>query len=124
MREEAGRILPSELEVMRILWERGEPMGQAELIRLLGEKRGLKEPTVKTFVRDLKLKGAIRLVSRGVYEAVVTEREYNECSTDRFIGRLFDGSARKLVASLVSDGKLTAEDLEELYNEFHGGGHD
>ncbi|MBQ4382691.1 MAG: BlaI/MecI/CopY family transcriptional regulator, partial [Oscillospiraceae bacterium] len=68
MREEAGRILPSELEVMRILWERGEPMGQAELIRLLGEKRGLKEPTVKTFVRDLKLKGAIRLVSRGVYE--------------------------------------------------------
>ena len=122
MNIEAGKIVDSELEVMRVLWAHDEPVALGELIQVLGEKKGWKEPTTKTIVRNLRIKGSIELVTRGRYTAVVTEDEYNEWSTHNFIGKLFDGSAKKLVASLLSDGQLTEEDIAELYAELYGGG--
>lgn len=121
----AGKIVDSELEVMRVLWSCEEPVALGELIQALGEKKGWKEPTVKTVVRNLRLKGAIELVSRGRYAAIVTARAYNEWSTRNYIGRVFDGSAKKMVASLLSDGQLTPQDIAELYAELNGGdGHE
>lgn len=121
MSGEAGKIVDSELEVMKLLWSRGEPVPVAEIIETLTAKIGWKEPTVKTLVRNLREKGSIRVVERGVYEAVVTEEEYNEYSTRSLIGKLFDGSAKRLVASLVSDGQLSQKDIAELYAELFRG---
>ena len=122
MNTEAGKIVDSELEVMRVLWAHDEPVTLSKLIQVLGEKKGWKEPTTKTIVRNLRIKGSIELFTRGRYTAVVTEDEYNEWSTHNFIGKLFDGSAKKLVASLLSDGQLTEEDIAELYAELNRGG--
>ena len=122
MNTSAEAIADSELEVMRILWERAKPVALGDMIRLLGEKKGWKESTVKTIVRNLRIKGAVALVSRGRYAPVVTRKEYREWSTHRLIGKIFEGSAKKLVASLLSDGQLTQEDIAELYAELNGGG--
>lgn len=122
MNVDAGKIVDSELEVMRVLWSRSEPVALSELIQILGEKTGWKEPTIKTVVRNLRIKGSIRLVSRGYYAAVITAREYNEWSNHNYIGKVFGGSAKKLVAALLSDGQLTPEDIAELYEELNGGG--
>lgn len=121
MNTEAGKIVDSELEVMRVLWAHNEPVALSEMIQVLGEKKGWKEPTTKTIVRNLRIKGSIELVTRGRYAAVVTEDEYNKWSTHNFIGKMFDGSAKKLVASLLSDGQLTGKDIAELYAELNGG---
>ena len=121
MNVDAGKIVDSELEVMRVLWSRSEPVALSELIQVLSEKTGWKEPTVKTVVRNLRIKGSIRLTSRGHYTAVITAPEYNEWSNHNYIGKVFDGSAKKLVASLLSTGQLTAEDIAELYAELNGG---
>ncbi len=121
MNTEAAKIADSELEVMRLLWAQDEPAALGELIQVLGEKRGWKEPTTKTVVRNLRLKGSIELVSRGRYRAKISEAEYQEWSTHHFIGKIFEGSARKLVAALLSDGQLTEKDISELCEALNGG---
>lgn len=37
-----------------------------------------------------------------------------------YVSKVFLGSAKKLVASLVEDGQLTMEDVEELTYMFNG----
>ena len=117
----AERIVDSELEVMKLLWASNEPMGLSEIIAALTEKLDWKEPTVKTVVRNLRLKGAIEQVGRGKYAAVVTEREYNKFSARSYVNRIFDGSAKKLVATLVSDGLFTEDEVAELLETLRGG---
>jgi BlaI family penicillinase repressor len=116
----AGRIQDSELEVMKTLWRAGEPEPLIEIRRELAERRGWDDSTVKTLLRRLESKGAVRLVRRGVYEAVLTREEYSAWSTQAFINKIYSGSAKKLVASLVSEGKLSAEDIAELSAMFNG----
>jgi BlaI family penicillinase repressor len=105
---------------MKTLWRAGEPEPLIEIRRELAERRGWDDSTVKTLLRRLESKGAVRLVRRGVYEAVLTREEYSAWSTQAFINKIYSGSAKKLVASLVSEGKLSAEDIAELSAMFNG----
>jgi len=110
----AGKIQDSELEVMRVLWQAGRAVPLIEIRCALAEKRGWEDSTVKTLLRRLQAKGAVRLEGRGMYDAVVTQQEYDEWSTQAFLDKIFAGSAQKLMASLVSGGRLSGQDLAEL----------
>lgn len=121
MCELSEKIQASELEVMRVLWKKGEPMALMDIRRELAEKRGWEDSTVKTLLRRLCEKKAVELKSRGMYAALVTEAEYRRWSMKNYLGKMFDGSAKKLVASLVSDGELSEEDFAELYELLNGG---
>lgn len=117
----AGQIQDSELEVMQVLWSFDSPVALSEIRRRLSLKCGWEDSTVKTLLRRLCEKGAAKLESRGMYSAVVTEAEYNRWSTRHYIGKVFEGSAKKLVASLLSNGQLSRADIEELSNMFNEG---
>lgn len=121
MCELSEKIQASELEVMRILWQNGGTMALIDIRRELSERRGWEDSTVKTLLRRLCEKNAVELKSRGVYSAAVTEAEYRRWSMKNYVGRMFEGSAKKLVASLVSDGQLSQEDFAELYEMLNGG---
>lgn len=119
MIELAERIQDAELEVMRVLWHVGEPVALMEIRRVLSQKCGWEDSTVKTLLRRLCEKGVARVESRGVYSPVITESEYNRWSAKRFVGKLFEGSAKKLVATLLSDGQLSEADIVELSAMFN-----
>ena len=121
MNELAGRIQDSELEVMRVLWEAGDTLPLIEIRRILSTRCGWEDSTIKTLLRRLQVKGAVRLEKRGVYSAVIMEKEYNQWSTHAFVNKLFAGSAKKLVASLVSGGQLNEKDIQELSEMFNSG---
>lgn len=121
MNELAGKIQDSELEVMRVLWEAGEALPLIEIRRVLSARCGWEDSTIKTLLRRLQTKDIVRLKRRGVYSAVVTEEEYNQWSTHTFVNKIFAGSAKKLVASLVSDGQLDEKDIQELSEMFNVG---
>lgn len=116
------KIQDAELEVMQVLWQAGQPMALAELRRILAGKCGWEDSTVKTLLHRLCEKGAVCLERRGVYRAVLTQEAYRCGSTRRFIGKVFAGSAKTLVASLLADGQLSQADIEELSALFHGEG--
>lgn len=121
MHETASKIKGAELEVMKLLWAKDKPMLLIDIRHELSKRCDWEDSTVKTLIRRLVEKGAIALESRGVYRAVVTENEYNAWSSSKFIDKVFAGSAKKLVASLLSDGQLTRSDMEELSRMFNGG---
>ena len=110
----ASMIQDSELEVMRVLWKAGSPVALIDIRRELSVRRGWEDSTIKTLLRRLCAKNIAKLEQRGIYCAVVTEREYNQWSMRNYIGKVFEGSAKKLVASLLSDGQLSEADIAEL----------
>lgn len=121
MNELAGKIQDSELEVMRVLWEAEDALPLIEIRRVLSDRCGWEDSTIKTLLYRLQSKGIVALERRGVYGAVVTEEEYNQWSTKTFVNKIFAGSAKKLVASLVSGGQLNEKDIAELSAIFNAG---
>ena len=116
----AEKISDSELELMDVLWRAGEPMPIAAIRTELEKRRDWDSSTVKTLLRRLCEKGAVELERRGMYRAIITRADYSRWSARRLIGRVFEGSAKKLVASLLSDGQLTEADIAELSAMLHG----
>ena len=115
----AEKIQDAELEVMQVLWSSSQPVPLAEIRRTLADKCGWEDSTDKTLRRRLCEKGAVELERRGMYRAVITRAEYSRWSARHLIGKVFEGSAKKLVASLLSDGQLSEADIAELSAMFH-----
>ena len=109
----ADKISDSELEVMKVLWRAGDAL-PVTVIR--------EATTVKTLVNRLVSKGVILQEKRNVfyYSPLISEAEYNSWATGDLIQRLYNGSARDLVAALVQSNGLTQADVEELSRMFNG----
>lgn len=107
-------IQDAELAVLQVLWEAGEPLPLAAILETLHARRGWADSTVKTLLRRLQEKGAVALEKRGVYAAAIAREDYRGAANHSFLQKLYQGSAKSLVASLVQEGKLTREDIDEL----------
>ena len=120
------KIADSELEVMRILWREGRPMPIGEIRVELEEKTEWKKSTIQTLVSRLRDKGVITAHDKYVtlYSANISQEEYIQAEGQSFIDKLFDGSAKNLVAALCRGGQLGEGDIEELKALFNveGGG--
>lgn len=107
-------IQDAELAVLQALWEAGEPLPLSRILETLHARRGWADSTVKTLLRRLQQKGAVTLESRGVYAAAIRREHYRGAANRSFLDKLYQGSAKSLVASLVLEGRLTADDIAEL----------
>ena len=118
----ADKISDSELEVMKILWRAGDALPVTTIRETLQKSRGWEATTVKTLVNRLVSKGVIIQEKRNVfyYSPLISEAEYNSWATGDLIRRLYNGSARDLVAALVQSNGLTQADVEELRRMFNG----
>ena len=116
----ASRISDSELEVMKVLWEAGDALPITELRQTLHERRGWEATTVKTLVQRLVAKGVLEQEKRKVfyYRPLVSESEYSDWAVNGMVQRLFRGSAKALVATLVQSDGLSDEDIAELREYF------
>lgn len=110
------KISDSELEVMRVLWEAGDALPVTEIRQALQERKGWEATTVKTLIQRLLGKGAVSQEKRKVfyYSPLVSEQEYNDWAANDLVRRLFRGSAKELVATLVKSEGLSAQDIDEL----------
>ena len=120
MQNVSQKITESELEVMRVLWEAGEPLPITDIRQTLHERRGWEATTVKTLVQRLVNKGVLSQEKRKVfyYCPLVTEADYSNWAANDLVHRLFRGSAKELVATLVKSEGLSVEDIDELRNLF------
>jgi BlaI family transcriptional regulator, penicillinase repressor len=105
-----------ELEILKLLWSEGSSeLGQ--ITAALNEERKVATTTVATMLKVMLDK---RLVTRkrgdrGYQWSAKVSRENAEAGlTGKLVDRLFDGSARRLVAHLIEDGQLTAADRREI----------
>ena len=119
----ASKITDSEVEVMRVLWEAGCELPIADIRKTLEQTSKWETSTIKTLLRRLCEKGVVLVAKKEVfyYEPLVSEAEYNEYTTQSLIDRLYSGSAKNLVASLLGSKKLDDSDIEELRTLFKVG---
>ncbi len=124
-RQKSGRLTDSELEVMQVVWQLdGATVRQVH--EVLSERRQVAYTTVMTMMNILEEKEYLRRSSKEgrayVYEPVRPKGEVIASMVDDFVAKVFDGSARPLVAGLVRQKKLSKRDLEEIARIIEGAG--
>ena len=116
MSEVETKITDAELAVMQVLWASKEPLTLNQVKAAL-DKNG---ETTKTLLRRLCQKGAVGQEKREVYyyRPLVARGELGRSRTQRLIDRLYDGSAKAMVAAMVEHHQLRPQEVEELRQMF------
>jgi BlaI family transcriptional regulator, penicillinase repressor len=103
-----------ELDIMSIIWARGSAT-VAEV------KRGLPDtlayPTVLTMLRTLESKGHVRHTTEGKafrYFARTKSADAGSSALARVLDKVYHGSRELLIAGLLSDENVDADELRRL----------
>ena len=111
------RISEAEWEVMKVVWAKG-PCSAGEIVEaLVGLDRRRHPKTIKTYLGRLTAKKAlgVRKEGRGyIYRPLVTENECVKAVSESFLGRVFGGSLRPMLAHFVEQKRLSSEEIQEL----------
>jgi predicted transcriptional regulator len=105
-----------ELEILHVLWKRG-PSSLTTICDSLRQQRDVAITTVATMLRVMLDKGLVRRKRSGrghQWSATVTQDAAARSMVGKLVDRIFDGSAGRLVAHIVEDGKLSSAELAEL----------
>lgn len=105
-----------ELDVMAVLWELGSATVRQVQERL---EPDLAYTTVLTILRVLEAKGHVRHEPDGRahrYLPTVARAEAGASAIRRLVSKVFRGSPEALLTQLVSDDRLSDEDLLHLRN--------
>ena len=112
-----SRISEAEWEVMRVIWAKA-PTSASDVIRsLMVKDRRWHPKTVKTYLRRLVNKQVLEFYKEGrayVYMPLVTEKECVDAASKSFLGRVFGGSLKPMLAHFVGNHKLSPQEVEEL----------
>ena len=110
-------ISEAELEVMQVLWQRGESTS-LEIISEVKKKKEWKNNTIMTLVSRLVNKEFIDVIredkSLFIYKPKVSEYDYKSKETNNFIEKLYNGSINNMLVAFAKSKKLSKKDLEDL----------
>ena len=116
MLKQSQKLTDAELEIMHVVWEL-ENATVREVHECLNQRRQLAYTTVMTMMNILEEKGHLTRRKQGRayrYEPVRPKAQVISGMIDDFVGKVFEGSARPLLLSLVKDRKLSEKDLDEI----------
>ncbi|MCB1629609.1 MAG: BlaI/MecI/CopY family transcriptional regulator [Xanthomonadales bacterium] len=105
-----------QLELMRVLWRRGQA-STAEVAEVLAQSRGLAHTTIATLLSRLEKRGVVASHKDGrqlVYRPLVAEQAVRRSMVSGLLGSLFGGDARALVTHLLREDEIAPGDLEQL----------
>jgi predicted transcriptional regulator len=105
-----------ELQILRVLWERG-PSSLGEVCETLRRERDVATTTVATMLRVMFDKGLVQRkpADRGhSWSAAVTQAAAARSMVGKLVDGIFNGSAGRLAAHLVEAGNLSEAELREL----------
>ncbi len=114
--DEAHELTELQLEVMEVLWSRGEAT-VAEVQEAMRAERDLAYSTVATLLSRLEKRGVIgyRVDNRQyVYRPAVSREAVRESMVERLVTRLFGGSATAMLAHLLGTREVDPQDLAQV----------
>lgn len=117
--EEIFKSLPdSELKVMMVIWENRSKMSTGEILAELKDDVDWKLSTLQVILTRLTEKGFLKNEKENrlnYYTSIIDYSKYTKHETKNFIKKMYNNSAKKLIASLVEgDDSLTDNDIEEI----------
>ena len=109
-------LTDAELELMTILWKRGEG-SVADVIEMLPKDRDLAYTTVSTILRILEQKKAVKARKEGrghIYIPTLSKKDYEARTVRHMVDKVFDGTPMTLVRQLMDTSRLSHAEVEEL----------
>ena len=116
MARELSELSSAQLEIMNVIWERGETT-VSEVWHLLRKRRKVARATVQTVVFRLEEKGWLKHREIGqafMFSAVVDQADTQKSLVSNLCDRAFDGSASGLVWTLLDGRGIGKKDLEQI----------
>jgi BlaI family penicillinase repressor len=116
-RPKSEQPTPGELEILKILWDRGPAQGRDVMDLLNQDGKDRAYTSVTSLMNVMVDKGLLRRKPHGrafVYEAILPRQKTLAGLLHDLVGRAFEGSASALVAHLLDDVKLTPAELAEI----------
>ena len=110
------RISEAEWLVMKVVWSKG-PLTANEVVEEVARKKNWHPRTVKTLIHRLLKKKALRFEKQGReyrYHAAVTQAECVRMERRSFARRVYGGAMKPMLAELLEDADLSAEDIADL----------
>ncbi len=107
-----------ELEILKILWQRGEATVR-QVYEEMQTSSAIVQNTVQAFLRTMEEKGLVthRVEGRSfVYSPIHRREQTSRHMVHRLLDRVYDGAIDQLVASLLSVRQPTNEELSRLQN--------
>lgn len=117
MGKKRSELSSSQLEIMKIIWERRETT-ISEVWQELQSRRKVARATVQTVIARLEEKGWLKHREIGqafMYSAVSEQSEIQRTLVDNLCNRVFDGSASGLVWTLLDSRGVSKKDLERIH---------
>jgi BlaI family penicillinase repressor len=109
-------LTTQELEIMKIVWQRGTATVRDVYEELL-KSRKIAYTTVMTMLGILEQKGRLQKTARDrayVYSPTESQGQVVESMVHDFVERVFDGSAKPLLVHLAENKKITQKELDEI----------
>jgi predicted transcriptional regulator len=116
MRPKSPTLTEQELEIMKVVWGRGEATVR-DVYETLLERRKIAYTTVMTMMKILEQKKYLRKSQDDrayVYRPAKPKKQVIQGMVREFVDRVFNGSAEPLLVHLMEDRKLSSKDLEEI----------
>ncbi len=110
------RISEAEWVVMQILWSRGAVTAN-EIVQALAGQVPWNPRTIRTLINRLLNKRAIRFDKEGReyrYWPAVSEEQCTRSERLSFLGRVYRGATKPMLAAFLEEAKLSKKDIAEL----------
>ncbi len=111
-------VTERELEILKVLWSRGRASVREVQEDLVKETGPVAYSTVQTLLNIMEeKKGLVRHVVEGRTFVYIPAKEHDWTITEltrRFVDRVFDGDADRLLAALLDSRSPSPEELDRL----------
>jgi BlaI family penicillinase repressor len=116
MRPRSSTLTDHELELMRIIWERGEATVRDVYEDLLRRRR-IAYTTVMTTMKTLEQKGYLKSSQQDrafLYRPARPKAKVIKDMVRQFIDRVFEGSAQPLLVHLLRERHISESDIDYI----------
>lgn len=116
MKKQTKLLTEVELEMMNILWKKGEGT-VGDVLEGLSAQRNLAYTSVSTILRILEKKGILssRKEGRGhLYIPKLSKENYETRSVEHLVENVFEGAPLQLIRCLIETKQITKSELAEV----------
>ena len=116
MRPKHNTLTPQELEIMKLVWQRGAATVR-DVYEALLERRKIAYTSVMTMMKILETKGYLKKRRQDrafLYRPAHPKNQIIGRMIREFIDRVFNGSAEPLLVHLVKSRHLSEKDLQKI----------
>ncbi|WRS27174.1 BlaI/MecI/CopY family transcriptional regulator [Oscillospiraceae bacterium MB08-C2-2] len=121
----ALQVSDFELELMKIIWMNEGPTLYTDIVKALEEKNmSTTKNTIISLLLRLIDKGFLKsnkIGRKNKYTALVSEAEYQAEQTKTFLDKIYEGSAKEMIATLIQKEMISLDDYEDLKAQWKAG---